>query len=129
MTAQPDRRQNISTYAVTRGLGWISVAMGLTLLAPARAACLFGLGPRPGLMCAIGARDLVIGLGLLRDRQPTFWLRVHAAADAVDATFVVSGLLRGTIARLQGWPWLMLALACGWISVVRAKQLDHGYFK
>ena len=67
-----------------RILGWISLGMGLTLLAPGRAA---------RLMAVIGVRDVVIGLGLLRGRRPVVWLRAQAAAGAVDATLVGLELL------------------------------------
>ena len=76
-----------------RILGRISPVMGLTRLAPGRAARLFGLGRRPGLMAVIGVRDVAIGLGLLRGRRPAVWLRAQAAADAVDATVVGLELL------------------------------------
>ena len=105
-------------------IGWISLAMGSVLLAPQHAARFFGLGPRPQLMRAIGARDLIIGLGLLRNRRPSFWLRLHALADAVDATIVGHGLLTGTVARWRGLAWVIFALGSGWVTIGRALRLD-----
>ena len=60
----------MNELALARGLGRISLAMGGTVLAPARAARLFGLGDHPSLMRAIGLRDLAIGLGLLALADP-----------------------------------------------------------
>lgn len=131
---------------VARILGWISLAMGLTLLAPGRAARLFGLGRRPGLMAVIGVRDVAIGLGLLRGRRPAVWLRAQAAADAVDATIVGLELLRrsgpsgspglsgpsghpgGRIDRWRRWrrlAWLGLAIGS---AVVALRSAGHGEF-
>jgi hypothetical protein len=87
----------VSPTWLIRTIGWASLTMGPALLAPARAARLFGLGTRPWLMHALAVRDLAIGLGLLRDRRPARWLRLHALADAMDAAVVGVGLLTGTV--------------------------------
>ena len=100
--------------------------MGLTLLAPARAARLFGLGARPRLMGLIGVRDLVIGLGLLHSRRPVRWLRLQALADLVDAAIVGAGLWSGAVARWRGTAWLVVALSSGWAGLVQARRLDSG---
>ena len=90
--------------ALARGIGWASLAMGLALLAPARASRLFGLGARPALLRAIGARDLVVGLGLLRCGDRARWLRLQALADVADAALMGAGLLTGAFARGAGDP-------------------------
>ncbi|MDP9373117.1 MAG: hypothetical protein M3Q65_11835 [Chloroflexota bacterium] len=110
--------------ALARGIGWASLAMGLTILAPTRAARLFGLGARPALMRAIGARDLVIGLGLLRRGDSALWLRLQALADATDAALVGAGLLTNTFARGRAALWLIAALASAWCSLSLARRRD-----
>ncbi|MDP9374112.1 MAG: hypothetical protein M3Q65_16960 [Chloroflexota bacterium] len=110
--------------ALVRGIGWASLAMGLTILAPARAARLFGLGARPALMRAIGARDLVIGLGLLRRGDSAPWLRLQALADATDAALVGAGLLTSTFARGRAALWLIAALVSAWCSLSLARRMD-----
>lgn len=87
--------------ALARMVGWVGLAMGFTLLTPARAARLFGLGDWPSLMRAIGRRDLTIGLGLLTHADPAPWLRAQAAADVVDAALMAAGLRTSTLTR--GW--------------------------
>ena len=111
---------------VIRGIGWISVAMGFAALAPAWASRLFGLGHRPGLMRAIGARDLVIGLGLLSGRRRARWLRLQALADAVDATIVALSLRSGAVATGRGVAWLVFALGSGAWSWRQARQMADG---
>ena len=117
-----------------RILGWISQVMGLTLLAPGRAARLFGLGRAARLMAVIGVRDVVIGLGLLRRRRPAVWLRAQAAADAVDATIVGLELLGvGGHRGGQGHPgwrvdrgprlaWLGLAVGSAVVALRSARR-------
>ena len=110
---------------LARGIGWLSLAMGLTLLAPAKAARLFGLGDRPLLMGAIGARDLTIGLGLLGRKNGASWLRAQALADVADATLVGAGVLTGAFARGRGATWLVVALGSGCLSSFLAHRLDE----
>ncbi len=111
--------------ALARGIGWASLAMGLALLAPARAARLFGLGARPALLRAIGARDLVVGLGLLRCGDRARWLRLQALADVADAALMAAGLLTGAFARGRATLWLVGALASARCSLVLARRLDR----
>lgn len=103
------------------GIGWLSLAMGFTLLAPARASRLFGLGGRPWLMRAIGARDLAIGLGLLGGQRRARWLRLHALADAADAILVAANLRSGAMGH-RGRAWLVVALASGAFSLIQARR-------
>ncbi len=123
-TALSSRAEEMQPRWLVHALGWASIAMGMTLLAPSRAARLFGLGSRPRLMIAIGARDLAIGLGLLNSRHPARWLRVQALADAIDAVIVGVGLLKGTVARWRGFGWVVVALASGGAGLVHAARLD-----
>ena len=94
---------------ITRALGWLSLGMGLTLLAPRRAAVLFGLGPRPALMRAIAARDIAIGAGLLAAPAPAPWLRAQAAADLLDAAILVHTLRARRGNRPRALTWLLFA--------------------
>jgi hypothetical protein len=120
--------------AAARVLGWISLGMGLTLLAPDRPARRFGLGRAARLMAVIGVRDVVIGLGLLRGRRPAVWLHAQAAADAVDATIVGLALLgvgghRGGPGH-PGWrvdrgrhlAWLGLAVGSAVVALRSARR-------
>src|SRR3712207_5158873 len=85
-----------------RVLSGISLSMGLCLLAPTLAGRLFGLGDRPNLVRAIAIRDVIIGIGLLSGRDRPLWLRVHTAANLLDATGVSFGLMRGAVAPVTG---------------------------
>lgn len=85
---------------VVTGMGWLCVAVGVWLLAmPRRVAGLFGMGDRPGILAAIGVRDLVIGAGLLLARDPRPWMGARVAGDLVDLSVMSLGLTRLGFAR------------------------------
>ena len=108
-----------------RVLACISIAMGLCLLTPTRAARLFGLGSRPGLMTAIASRDLAIGLLLYFDlsRRAT-WLRLHAMANLVDGTGVGIALCLRRMPAGRGLGWLLLAIVGGTLAWRESRLID-----
>jgi len=75
-------------FRLSRGLGWLSLGLGLTeLAAPRQVADLIGVGPvrrAPATIRALGVREILTGLGLIarpRTRAP-LWLRL--VGDALD---------------------------------------------
>lgn len=79
--ARPPRAAN----AVANGLGWFSIALGvLELLAPRPLGRAFGLGRRPGLIRAYGAREIATGVGILVSKRPAPWIVARVAGDALD---------------------------------------------
>jgi uncharacterized membrane protein len=82
-----------------RALAWFSVGLGVTqLLAPGALAKLIGVRDRRRtrtMMRALGARELMVGLGLLRARRTAPWLWSRVAGDIVDL---------GLLARLAAAP-------------------------
>jgi hypothetical protein len=85
---------------IARGVGGLSLGLGLAMtVAPARAAELTGMtGARP-LVRFLGARDLVIGAGLVSGRAPRSWAQARAVADTADAAMLATGLVSGTFDR------------------------------
>jgi uncharacterized membrane protein len=70
---------------VARGLGWFSIALGAAELAfPRRLARAIGAPPRTGLVRAMGAREALNGIAVLRSRQPAGPLWARVAGDAMD---------------------------------------------
>jgi hypothetical protein len=83
----------MEAHRVARGLGWLSIGLGLTELTFAEGICrLLGVRGRAGLVRALGAREIVTGMGLLSqpERRPWLWGRV--AGDAMDLSLL--GTLR-----------------------------------
>jgi len=92
---------------LARGLGWFSLALGVTELAAPRAlARVIGVEPSgrsSTVLRLLGARELLTGLGVLAQprRAPPLWLRV--AGDAVDlAALGMAARSRSSTARLVG---------------------------
>ena len=72
-----------------RALGWGSVGSGLVLLAFAdRIRRLLRLPGRSGNLRAAGVRDIVIGLGLVRQRDRRPWLWARSISDALDTAWL-----------------------------------------
>lgn len=66
-------------------LGWFSVGLGLAeLLAPRAFGRAVGVGDHPALVRMLGARQVVIGLGMLSERAPGNWAWARVAGDAMD---------------------------------------------
>lgn len=106
---------DVAPATLSRGLGWFSVALGLTEIAfPETLSRAIGVKPRPGtswLLRAMGVRELIAGAGvLMQPRRPLpLWARV--AGDIVDLSLLVSATrskdarvprLAGAIAAVAG---------------------------
>jgi hypothetical protein len=66
-------------HGLTRALGWVSVGVGLApLAAPIPVMNVFGIGERPNIGRFLGARDIVLGAGLLRGEDKAAWARARA---------------------------------------------------
>ncbi|HEX7841956.1 MAG TPA: hypothetical protein VF469_31010, partial [Kofleriaceae bacterium] len=85
---RPPDEGGMPSLALSRGLGWFSIALGVTELAAPRAlARLIGVDPRgatPWIVRALGARQILAGLGVLMQphRPLPLWGRV--GGDAID---------------------------------------------
>ncbi len=76
-------------YRLARGLGWLSVGLGLTELLFAEGICRrLGMRRRSGLVRAMGVRELVTGVGLLRQQNQGAWLLGRVVGDAIDLSLL-----------------------------------------
>ena len=70
---------------LARGLGWLSVGVGLAQIIAPRVVCkLVGLPPAPTLMRLMGVRELACGIGIITQRNPAPWVKARVAGDAID---------------------------------------------
>jgi len=84
MGVRGSREQQLGT-----ALGWISIGIGVAnLLAPRAVARTAGLPDWPLLMRAMGLREIVSGVGLLRQPDNQAWRWVRVAGDAMDLTLL-----------------------------------------
>jgi uncharacterized membrane protein len=86
---------------VDRGLGWFSIGLGVTqLFAPRAVARLVGIEGDAGrttvLMCLVGVREIVAGIGILARRRPAGWLWARVGGDAMDLTLLGSAFRAGS---------------------------------
>lgn len=72
-----------------KGLGWFSVGLGLAeIFAPRELARLIGVRNRPAVFMALGARELLNGVGILAQNQPAGWLWSRVAGDIMDLSLL-----------------------------------------
>lgn len=110
---------------LSRGIGWLSVGVGtMLILAPARGVEGFGMGRRPNLGFFLGAKDFVIGFGLLRSEDPKPWLLARAASDAQDAALLVGGMASGAFPRGRAAFGLAVATSLCAASFALARRMD-----
>jgi uncharacterized membrane protein len=100
---------------LVQALGWFSIGLGLTqLLAPRQLGRAIGVGDQPALMRLCGARELVNGLGMLSQRQPSKWAMARVAGDAIDLA------LLGAAARRPDSDRARIAMAATAVAGVTA---------
>ena len=94
------RKVDVHKHELAAGVGLVSLGIGLALsFAPNRTAALLGWGERVRLARAIGAADLVVGLGLLLSRRRSEWMVARALLNAVMAFIYAWVLAKGTPER------------------------------
>ena len=72
-----------ATHALARGLGWFSIGLGVAeLVAPGQLARFLGMEERTELIRAYGAREIMTGIGILSQEDPTPWIWGRVAGDA-----------------------------------------------
>ena len=86
----------MNEHKLARGIGWLSVVVGLRLVAaPASGTRGFGMGDRPTLGRIMGVRDLIVGAGLLRGKDTRTWLMARGINDAADTALILAGAASG----------------------------------
>lgn len=111
----------MNSRALSRGLGWFSIALGLgELFVTKRLARFLGTEDKTGLLRLYGTRELGAGLALLasppRERRTWLWSRV--AGDVVDLATLGWAFARNPRARRN--------LAFATTSVLGVTALDVG---
>jgi hypothetical protein len=82
-----------TAHKLAEGLGWFSIALGLTeLLAPRALTRSLGMEGHEGLVQAYGVREIATGLGILSSDQPAPWIWGRVGGDALDLATLGAGL-------------------------------------
>jgi len=81
--------------SLARGLGWFSIALGVTeLVAARRMARWLGMDDHAGLIRGYGLREIGTGFGILALGDPKPWMWGRVAGDALDLGTLAAGLGR-----------------------------------
>jgi hypothetical protein len=87
------RRNGDGALALAQGLGWFSIGLGLAeLVAPGHLARFLGMEERAELIRAYGAREIVAGVGILSQEDPTPWMWGRVGGDVLDLGTLAGGL-------------------------------------
>lgn len=85
---------DIAAANLSRGLGWFSVALGVTeIAAPDMLSQAIGIKPRPGtswLLRAMGLRELLAGAGVLMQPRRSLPLWTRIAGDVIDLALLAA---------------------------------------
>jgi hypothetical protein len=107
--------------------GMLSFGSGLALFtAPRTMARIYGLPDRSMVCRAFGARDIVIGLGLLQARRPSAWWLARTLADALDVGLIArNGRLAGR-RRPRDWARVLIGLLLAGTDAFMTLRTHHG---
>ncbi len=113
----PQILSRVVAHRLATGLGWFSIALGVTELVAARQLTrALGMRGNEELVQAYGLREVATGIGILASRNPAPWVWARVAGDALDIATLAAGLRPGNPQREN----VVLALA----SVVGVTALD-----
>ena len=113
-------------HGLARALGWVSIGLGLAIVAvPGPLMNAFGLGDRPKLGRFLGARDIVLGTGLLRGQNTAAWCRARGIADALDVALIIGGAATGAFRRDRAPIGVASGAGSSALSFWLARRLDR----
>ena len=113
-----NRRSPPSAEQLARGLGWLSLGIGIAqLIAPRTMSRLTGVPLPEALTRLCGARELACGIGLLGQEQPAPWVQARIAGDALDLAGAAVGLL------MPGAPRRRVAITAAIIAGIAAVDI------
>jgi len=112
------RRDGDGSLALAQGLGWFSIGLGVAeLVAPGQIARFLGMEERTELIRAYGAREIVTGVGILSQEDPTLWMWGRVGGDVLDLGTLAAGLGRDNPQRVN------VGLACAAVAGVTALDI------
>src|SRR3954452_9967228 len=80
-----------SVRGLARGLGWFSIALGMTeVIAPGKVAKMLGMQGQESVIRAYGVREITSGFGILASKRPAPWLWSRVGGDVLDIATLVA---------------------------------------
>ena len=119
-------RPNTQAQAVARGLGWFSIALGLTeLFAPGTIKRNIGT-PGPGvLLQAYGLREIAAGVAILASEKPVGMVWGRVVGDLLDIATLLPALRQDNPHRGGGAAAMAFVIAATALDVAVALQGDE----
>ena len=117
----------VKQQRLAKGLGWFSLALGLTeLIEPRVVAWLAGTKNHSSLIRAYGLREIAAGAGILGTDRRAGWLWSRVAGDAIDLASLVQVL--ASQRRGRGRAAFSIAAVAGVtaLDVLCARRLSAG---
>jgi uncharacterized protein YjeT (DUF2065 family) len=112
-------------HSVARGLGFFSIALGLTeLVAPRLVKHAAGMRCSESMVRLYGVREIATGIGILLSRKPAPWVWGRVAGDALD---IASARRPAALAALAGVTALDIATAAQ-LSREEQPSLPYTYY-
>lgn len=112
--------------ALARGLGWFSIALGVTeLIAPRALARWLGMPASEPLLQKYGVREIGTGIGILASHDPTAWVWGRVGGDVVDIATLAGGLNHENPKKGNVGLALAAVLGVTWLDAACASAL-HG---
>lgn len=110
---------------LAKGLGWFSIALGVTELLGARGLCQrLGLQGSESLIRAFGLREAATGLAILSSHDATPWVWGRVGGDALDLTTLVGGAQSGRGERSFSAVALAAVASVTLIDIICAQRLS-----
>ena len=119
---------SIDPYALAQGLGWFSIALGVTeVVAPRALTRALGMQGSEGLVQTYGVREIATGIGILASEQPAPWLWGRVGGDALDIATLAAGFSDDNPKKHNVGMALLSVLGVTALDIVCAQQLssDH----
>ncbi|MCF7200559.1 transcriptional regulator [Pseudomonas oligotrophica] len=89
-------RPNHSARTLARGLGWLSLGLGVVqLLAPRQVTRFIGMPGSETMVRACGLREIATGVGILLSDDPRPWIYGRIGGDALDLAGLGWSIERG----------------------------------
>lgn len=119
----PSSRRARSAHTLAKGLGCVSIGLGVAaFLAPRGVGRATGVR-HPHLWRGAGLREIATGIGLLTAKDPRPWMWGRVAGDAADFATLVPGLLgRRPLSALVA---LAAVATIGFVDYYCASELDE----
>ena len=98
----PEHLPEVRDETVAKGLGWVSIAIGLSeILMPRKIERTMGVGDgqNTGILRVLGVREICQGIDILAHRDPTPGLWARVAGDMLDGVVLA---VAGVKSRRKG---------------------------